>query len=91
MCVMCKKIQLTVLSGMLATLVPSADAKISRCEDDKGHVTFSDTGCESPGEGSLKKITDPHFDVGSAPLDPSYVPNKTFFYCRSGTKKYTKC
>ncbi len=85
---MCKKIPLTVLSGMLATLNP-AEAKISRCEDEKGHVTFSDSGCNNPDKGTLKQTTDPR-SVFPASESPSTM-RKTFFYCHSGKKKYKKC
>ena len=88
---MSKKIPLTVLSGMLATLTPTAEAKISRCEDDQGHVTFSDSGCDRVLTGPHQDNIDPSSIFPLAGEEKNQHQGKVFFYCRSGTKKYTKC
>ena len=87
---MCKKIPLTVLSGMLATLNP-AEAKVSRCEDDRGRVTFSDSGCDRVNKHPQKDNIDPTSILPSAGNEEKEQLNKVFFYCHKGTRKCTKC
>jgi len=89
---MSKKIPLTVLSGVLATINP-ADAKITRCNDDSGRVTFTDSSCHMASDrpdatdNQLKQLFKSRVFVKKETREP----RKIFFYCHSGTKPFTKC
>ena len=87
---MCKKIPLTVLSGMLATLNP-AEAKVSRCENENGQVTFSDSGCDRVNKVSDKNSIDRGSLLRLNEEEKQEQVNKVFFYCHKGVKKFTKC
>ena len=88
---MCKKnIPLTVLSGVLATINP-AEAKVTRCQNDSGHVTFSDKGCTNQDDDIFREATDPRPLFPTLPDTNPPSARKIHFYSHSGTQKFTKC
>ena len=74
---------------MLATLNP-VESKISRCENDKGQVTFSDSGCDRAIQKSTQNPLDSNSILPVAEQEKEQV-NKVYFYCHKGAKKFTKC
>ena len=88
---MLKRLASSAIYIPLILTANTVDAKISRCTDNNGHVTFSDIGCPWNRPNSKPEINNMDKQLNSAITDVKQQVRRIHFYCHEGTKPFTKC